>query len=85
MKAEGELDGYCENGSCLAFAPLNEGDTIPDSPYSSINNMDEKMGEVRTDPHVGKNEKSAQFDNDYERMMNDRKMIDTNNVAGAVR
>ena len=85
MKAEGELDGYCENGSCLAFAPLNEGDTIPDSPYSSINNMDEKMGEVRTDPHVGKNEKSAQFDNDYEKMMNDRKMIDTNNVAGAVR
>ena len=43
------------------------------------------LGEVRTDPHVGKNDKSAQFDNEYERMMNDRKMIDTNNVAGAVR
>ena len=82
MRQEGELDGYCENGSCLAFAPLNEGDTIPDSPYSSINNMDEKMGEVKTDSHVGKNEKAAKFDSDYERMMNDRKMVDSNNMGG---
>jgi len=82
MRQEGELDGYCENGSCLAFAPLNEGETISESPYSSINDTDVKMGEVNTDPHVGKNEKTAKFDSEYEKMMNDRKMIDTNNMGG---
>ena len=81
MREEGELDGYCENGSCLAFAPLNEGETISESPYSSINDTDVKMGEVKTDSHVGKNEKAAKFDSDYEKMMNDRKMVDSNNMG----
>lgn len=80
MKEDGELEGYCENGSCLAFSSLNEGEILSDSPYSTIDGSDNAVKDIKTDGHMGKNEKAQKFDSDYERMMESRKMIDTQAV-----
>ena len=80
MKEDGELEGYCENGSCLAFSSLNEGEMLSDSPYSTIDGSDNAVKDIKTDGHMGKNEKAQKFDSDYERMMESRKMIDTQAV-----
>ena len=80
MKDDGELEGYCENGSCLAFSSLNEGEVLSDSPYSTIDGSDNAIKDIKTDGHMGKNEKAQKFDSDYERMMESRKMIDTQAV-----
>ena len=80
MKDDGELEGYCENGSCLAFSSLNEGEMLSDSPYSMIDGTDNSIKDIKTDGHMGKNEKAKQFDSDYERMMEARKMVDTQAV-----
>ena len=80
MKEDGELEGYCENGSCLAFSSLNDGEILSDSPYSSIDGSDNDVKDIKTDGHMGKNEKAQKFDSDYERMMDSRKMIDTQAV-----
>tara|TARA_B100000686_G_scaffold329243_1_gene390188 strand:- start:99 stop:686 length:588 start_codon:yes stop_codon:yes gene_type:complete len=80
MKDDGELEGYCENGSCLAFSSLNDGEILSDSPYSTIDGSDNAIKDIKTDGHMGKNEKAQKFDSDYERMMESRKMIDTQAV-----
>ena len=72
MKEDGELEGYCENGSCLAFSSLNEGEILSDSPYSTIDGSDNAVKDIKTDGHMGKNEKAQKFDSDYERMMAER-------------
>ena len=65
------FDGYCENGSCLAFSPLDDNHINLDSNFASIDDQTIAV-DVKNDGYLGKNEKVEQMDNDYEKMMAER-------------
>ena len=70
------FDGYCEGGSCLAFAPLDD-NVVPGGFDSQFANIDDQTIaiDVKNDGYQAKNEKTAQMDGAYERMMAERANI----------
>lgn len=68
-----DINGYCSDGSCLAFSSLEEDNSNTlDTYYSTI----EETKSNQNISHGGKDEykssKQASFDSDYERMMSER-------------
>ena len=70
------FDGYCEGGSCLAIAPLDD-NVFPGGFDSQFENIDDQTIaiDVKNDGYQAKNEKTAQMDGAYERMMAERANI----------
>ena len=70
------LDGYYEDNSSLGFAMLDN--SIDNSSYASTNIGNEDITHNENgDGYIKKNNKSKEFDNDYERMLSERGDIDS--------
>ena len=66
------VDGYCKDGSCLAFSSINE-DQGPslDSYYSTIDESS-KSAQTPESSDDYRSQKKDNFDSEYERMMSER-------------
>ncbi len=73
-----DLLGYTDNNLSLGFAPLDDNPMADNSHYASIDEKENSL-DVKNDGYVQKNKKTQQFDNDYERMMEERGKIMTQN------
>ena len=76
MNQTSELDAYFEGGSTLGYAMLdNSMDTLQ---YASSNLEDEKMiHNEGNNSYINKKNKASAFDNDYEKMMEERNSVQT--------
>ena len=69
------FDGYCDSGgSCLSFSPLDDSSTMDISGYSTLDAQTVAL-DVGNDGYQNKNQKTAEMDNAYEKMMSERGKI----------
>ena len=66
-----ELSGYCDNGMCLGFSPL-EGDGMDSGNFAAIDDKGGEFLNVKNDGYSNQSKKSADFDSDYEKLLADR-------------
>lgn len=68
-----DINGYCSDGSCLAFSSLEEDNSNTlDTYYSTIEETKSNQNISHGGKDEYKNTKQASFDSDYERMMSER-------------
>lgn len=72
--SEGEIMGICENGFCSGFESLDSSPTNYDGYFASIDHQDQSVNTINenNDGYINNSKKTSQFDNDYERMMQER-------------
>ena len=73
-----DMLGYTESNLALGFAPLDDNPMRDNSQYAPIDERDNSL-DVKNDGYIQTNKKTQQFDNDYERMMEERGKIMTQN------
>jgi len=74
-----DMLGYTDTNLSLGFAPLDDNPMGGDnSQYAPIDERDNSL-DVKNDGYVQKSKKTQQFDNDYERMMEERGKMMTQN------
>ena len=67
-----DMLGYTESNLALGFAPLDDNPMGGDnSQYAPIDERENSL-DVKNDGYIQTNKKTQQFDNDYERMMEER-------------
>ena len=67
----GEVMGICENGVCT-FSSLDDTTPIDNFMYATIDDPGPTSVPIENDGYIDKNNKSKNFDSDYERMMEQR-------------
>tara|TARA_Y100000389_G_scaffold135092_1_gene132645 strand:- start:382 stop:933 length:552 start_codon:yes stop_codon:yes gene_type:complete len=68
-----DIMGVCENGFCSGFESFDSSPTNYDN-FASIDHVDTSANNinVKDDGYINNNKKTQHFDNDYERMMQER-------------
>jgi hypothetical protein len=68
-----DIMGICENGFCSGFESFDSSPTNYDN-FASIDHVDTSANNinVKEDGYINNSKKTQQFDNDYERMMQER-------------
>ena len=66
-----ELSGYCDNGMCLGFSPL-EGGGMDSGNFATIDDKEGEFLNVKNDGYSNQSKKSADFDSDYEKLLSER-------------
>lgn len=69
-----DIMGICGDGFCSGFESLDSAPTNYDGYFASIDHVDTSANNinVKDDGYVNNTRKTQQFDNDYERMMQER-------------
>ena len=71
VESPDELSGYCDNGMCLGFSPL-DGGGMDSGGFAPIDDKEGYFLNVKNDGYSNKSKKSTDFDSDYEKLLTER-------------